>query len=399
MAKLLQINTNVGYNATGRIANDLGQLAIDAGWESYIAYGRDIKCKATSTSQLIKIGSQMQSRLHAINTRFTDRHCLGSTAATQHLIEKIRKIRPDVIHLHNIHGYYLNIEVLFNFLASTTTPVVWTMHDVWPITGHCAFFNNCNRWKTHCHHCPMKREYPASFFADRSYENYELKKQLFTSVPNMQIVVVSKWMKSVVEQSFLGKYPVSVIYNGLDCTDVPPMQKLPRTVLGAASVWYNLKGLDDFAELRHALPDDVSIVLAGMSAAQRRRMPAGIECRGRVNSHAELFQLYSQATVFVNPSYSESLSITNLEAQACGTPVVAYDSGGMPETIADACGLIVPKGDIQALADAIMRVVNHPEDFSAEKMRLNIIRNFSKKDYYLKYLMLYNSLISANLTK
>jgi len=251
MRTLLQINSVVNSGSTGRIAEEIGQTAISQGWESYIAYGRN---KRLSQSQLIKIGTDWDIKMHGLQTRLFDRHGLGSKSATQIFIKQIEAIKPDIIHLHNIHGYYLNIEVLFNFLASTQIPVLWTLHDCWPFTGHCVYFDfvGCKKWLTQCNNCPQTRTYPASFFLDRSTQNFNLKKELFTGVHNLTLVPVSQWLANLLRQSFLKNLPIQVINNGIDIETFKPVPsnnlrfkfKLQSKfiIIGVANIWSERKG-------------------------------------------------------------------------------------------------------------------------------------------------------------
>jgi putative colanic acid biosynthesis glycosyltransferase len=215
MKKLLQINSVINSGSTGRIAEEIGQTAIDTGWESYIAYGRN---ERPSSSKLIKIGTDKDIKLHGLQTRLFDRHGLGSKGATTDFIRQIEKIGPDIVHLHNIHGYYINMEVLFHYLKKVNIPVVWTFHDCWPITGHCSHFTfvGCEKWKTQCYNCPQKTGYPASYLIDRSKKNFILKKELFNSLSNLTLVPVSQWLSGILKESFLQNYSIKVINNGVN---------------------------------------------------------------------------------------------------------------------------------------------------------------------------------------
>ncbi len=398
MKTLLQINTNVGWNSTGRIAEELGRRAIDAGWRSYIAYGRRVNGTPQSASQLVRVGTAADIMLHGLDTRIFDRHGLASKGATLKFIKQIDEIHPDVVHLHNVHGYYLNYPVLFAYLARTDVPVVWTFHDCWPFTGHCAYFDmaGCNRWQTGCHHCPLKPHYPGSLFADRSRANYLLKRDTFTMLRNLHIVTVSEWLSEVMSHSFLKDYPRYVIHNGVEIPDIRPHKEPRPIVLGAASKWDMRKGLNAFVDIRSRLPRDYRMVLIGLSPTQISKLPAGIEGLPRIGEREELRSWYARASVFVNPSLSENLPITNLEAQAVGTPVVAFDSGGMRETVSPRSGIMVACGDMDALAGAVRRVVEHPEIYSYRECRDHISRNFNRQINYRSYIDLYESVVSGN---
>lgn len=398
MKSLLQINTNVGWNSTGRIAEDIGRCAISRGWLSTIAYGRNVNGSPSSASNLVRIGNDCDILMHGVATRLFDSHGRASSKATRNLIKRIEEISPDIIHLHNIHGYYLNYQELFAYLGRAKVPVVWTLHDCWAFTGHCAYFEmaDCQRWIDGCHDCPLKNIYPGSVLCDRSSSNYTLKKEVFTSLDNLHIVTVSSWLKKMVDRSFLNRYPNYVIYNGIDVPDnghKPTARE--KLVLGAASKWDVNKGIEYFVELRKRLPLDYRMVLIGLSASQIRSLPSGIEGLRRINERRVLNDWFSRASVFVNPSQSETLSVANLEAQACGTPVVSFNRGGMSETITPKTGILVEAGDIYRLALAVRSVVERPSSFVPEDCRAHVGREFSKHINYNRYVDLYESIYAA----
>jgi putative colanic acid biosynthesis glycosyltransferase len=212
--KVLQINSVCGIGSTGRIATDIHDILIEQGHESYIAYGRDLP---KNCENAIRIGTKIDNYTHVAKTRLLDKHGFGSIKATKEFINKVIDINPDIIHLHNIHGYYINIEILFDYLKEANKPVVWTFHDCWSFTGHCAYFDyvGCNKWKTGCYSCPEKKAYPSSLIFDNSKNNYINKKEIFTVVKNLTIVTPSQWLANLVQESFLNEYPVKVINNGI----------------------------------------------------------------------------------------------------------------------------------------------------------------------------------------
>ena len=308
--KILQINTVVNSGSTGRIAEDISKLLISKGHESYIAFGRG---NSRSTATLIRIGNYSNIRLHGVKTRLLDRHGFGSKWATNKFIQKIADIKPDIIHLHNVHGYYLNVEILFNYLKSFNIPVVWTLHDCWAFTGHCSHFDyvNCFRWETGCFSCPNKKAYPASWFLDNSKLNYKQKNVLFNSVPLISVITPSQWLADYVSKSFLGRYPVSLIRNGIDLGIFYPRNtsiikkrlgiENKFMVLGVANVWNQRKGLDDFLQLRKIIDDDSVIVLVGLSRKQMKNLPKGVIGISQTENIDELAEFYSAADVFINP--------------------------------------------------------------------------------------------------
>jgi len=396
--KILQINTTVNTGSTGRIAEDIGRVIISEGHESYIAYSRPGSEK--SKSQLIKIGTKADVYLHGILTRLFDLHGFGSKAVTQNFIKKLDHVNPDVIGLHNLHGYYLNIEVLFSYLKKVQKPVVWTFHDCWPFTGHCSYFDsvNCERWISGCYSCPLKTKYPASYGLDNSKFNYKKKRELFTGLNNLTIVTPSKWLAELAGKSFLGDYPIEVIHNGIDLdTFRVNDDSLPvnlknsgkKIVLGVASIWDKRKGLEDFVKLSKISGGKYNIVLVGLSNAQIKSLPAEITGIARTESVKELAALYSLADVFVNPTLSDNFPTTNIEALACGTPVVTYNTGGSPEAIDNSTGIVIEKGDIEQVHQSVLEILCKDKSDYQKKCRNRAVKYFNKKDRYMDYLNLY----------
>ena len=365
MLKLLQINTVANSGSTGRIAEGIGISAMKNGMESFVAYGR---WAMPSKSRLIRIGGKLDYLWHGLESRLFDNHGLASRRATKRFLRKVDEIAPDIVHLHNIHGYFLNYPMLFRYLAEKKIPVVWTLHDCWSFTGHCVHFDfcGCDRWKTQCHDCPQKKTYPASFVFDRSAKNYADKKEFFTLPENVTIVPVSCWLADLVASSFLKDYPRKVIYNGIDTDVFRPYDQTEmkakfglsgkKVVLGVASVWSPRKGLEDFVKLAALLPaEEYRIVLVGLSEKQKKLLPHGITGLTKTESAEELAQLYSAADVFVNPTWEDNYPTTNLEAISCGTQVVTYRTGGSPESVTEGNGFVVEKGDPEQLASAVRK--------------------------------------------
>lgn len=403
MPKILQITIDGNTGSTGRIAEAIGRLAMAHGWESYIAHGRYAR---PSESAIIQIGSYSDVLWHGFQTRVFDRHGLGSKKATIELVKKIEDFKPDVIQLHNIHGYYINMEVLFNYLSKTAIPVVWTFHDCWSITGHCAHFEfaDCNKWKTECSKCHQKKEYPASYFIDRSKKNFHLKKRLFNSVQNMVVITPSNWLRNIVMESFMKEIPILTIPNGIDTTIFKPQSNSIEIkskyhignrymVLGVASPWSQKKGLSDFIELNKLLKEDEVIVLVGLSSSQLKNLPANIIGLAKTENRQELIDIYSAADLFINPTWEDNFPTTNLEALACGTPIATYHTGGSIEAVSPDTGFIVEKGDIQALVEIIKKLKESVKQQYAEACRKRAVELYSKDDRFKEYLDLYENLI------
>lgn len=403
MKKLFQINVVANWGSTGRIAEEIGIVAMKKGWESYIAYGRG---KPSSKSHLIRVGNNLDMKIHGIKTRLFDMHGLGSKNATITLIKQIKKIKPTIIHLHNIHGYYLNIEILFNFLSIADIPIVWTLHDYWSFTGHCTFFDliGCNKWKTQCNKCPNKREFPASIIVDRSYKNFQLKKKLFNSVTNITLVPVSYWLESLVKQSFLYELPTKVIHNGINTSLFSPQQnsnlrekyKINDSfiLLGVANSWPQRKGLLDFINLSKRLDNKTKIVLVGLNNHQIKSLPRNIIGIKRTDSIKELAQLYTIADIVLNLSAEETFGLTTVEGLACGTPGIVYNCTASPELLSKETGMIVEKGDITGIINAINTVRNNGKTAYSDVCRKHVMSNFNSKDRYKDYFKLYSTVIS-----
>jgi putative colanic acid biosynthesis glycosyltransferase len=407
MPVLFQICVEGNTGSTGRMAEGLGIFAMQNGWESIIANGRFTR---PSKSTLLRIGTDWEVFLHGLQTRFFDRHCLGSKWATKRLVKKIEKLRPDVIHLHHLHGYYINIEILFNYLAFADIPVVWTFHDCWSVTGHCTFFDfiGCDKWERECNNCPQKKNYPGSYLVDRSRKNYYLKKALFNSVKRTTIVSVSKWMDSIVKKSFLMNISSKVIYNGIDIslfkqnnstTDSEIRTRFEINdkfmILGVASPWSDRKGLSDFVELSKLLTNNDIILLVGLDENQISKLPSNIVGIAKTENQQELIDIYSAADLFLNLSVEESFGLTTVEALACGTPAIVYDTTACPELIDEQTGSIVRKKDIKGVLEVINRFKNIDKNLFSEACRSRAVRLYNKEERYAEYFELYKKIIGV----
>lgn len=360
--KVLMINVVCGIRSTGRICTDLATALEAQGHEVKIAYGRE-NVPEQFQRFAVRIGTDLDVKLHGVKARLLDGAGFGCKRATEKFIEWVKEYDPDVIHLHNIHGYYINVGVLFEYLRECGKKVIWTLHDCWAFTGHCVYFDyvGCNKWKNGCGHCPQKSEYPARIGPDMSRKNYAIKRELFTGIPNMTLVTPSQWLADLISESYMKDYPTKVIHNGVDTDVFKPTEsnvkeryncQEKKIVLGVAAVWDKRKGLDSFIELSKILDDSYQIILVGLSREQIEKLPENIIGIERTNSVKELAELYTAADVFVNPTLEDNYPTTNLEAIACGTPVVTFDTGGSPES-AKIHGVSVPKKDVHGLVTAL----------------------------------------------
>lgn len=396
--KILQINIRVNKGSVSRITEQIGLAVLNQGWDSYIAYGRPSNA---SESQLIQIGTFWGVKWHYLMSLLTGRHGRFSTFATKKLIKQIRIIKPDVIHLQNIHGYYINYKVLFEYLNSINTPVVWTLHDCWSFTGHCSHFvtAKCNKWKTGCNKCPLKKAYPRSLFFDNSKSDYLLKKTLFTGKKNIHLVPVSYWLEEFVKKSYFKDVDIRVIQNGIDLNVFYPRKHVESNqtrLIGVASVWNKDKGLYDFYKLRDILsPEDFSITLIGLSPEQVASLPEKITGIERTSSVNELAEYYSNADIFVNLTYADTFPTVNIEALACGTPVVTYKTGGSPEILDDETGIVVGQGDIEGVACAVKNFrEKKAKEIEAQRIlcRQRAEKHYERTACFNNYIKLYKEL-------
>lgn len=390
--KVLQINVTCGRGSTGRIATDLADVLAARGQQCRIAYGRDTVPEKYQDIA-VRIGSDWDARLHGVATRVFDAHGFASKGATARFLDWVRDYDPDVIHLHNIHGYYINVEMLFGYLKQAGKPVIWTLHDCWAFTGHCSHFSaaGCGQWKTHCAACPLRGDYPKCMVPGDVSKNYTRKKAAFTGLPGLTIVTPSNWLAGLVSESFLQEYPVRVIPSGIDLSVFHPVESEFRRkyglqdckiVLGVANVWGKSKGLQDLTALSALLPEPYKIVLVGLSDQQIQALPKNVLGLPRTRSTEELAEIYSAADIFVNPSVEETQGLTTVEALACGTPVITYNRTAVPEAVTESCGIVVDCGP-DKLAEAVQRIS------CSSDACLRRAAEFDKRKMGMQYMELY----------
>ena len=355
--KVLFINSVCGIGSTGRICTDLAKKLESEGQEVKIAYGRG-EAPEQFRKYAVRIGTEFSWKLHALQTRLFDTNGFGSSNATRKFLQWAETYKPDMLWLHNIHGYYINVEMLFAWIKKhPEMEVKWTLHDCWAFTGHCAYFTavKCEQWKTECRECVQKNRYPQCLLFSNVKKNYQRKRAAFTGVQNLTLITPSQWLANLTRESFLKDYPVEVHYNIIDKTVFKPTPSDLRKrlgledkfiVLGVANVWEERKGLKDFYKLAQMLDDRYAIVLVGLHENQIRGLPKNIKGIKRTNSPEELAAIYTIADVFINLTYEDNYPTVNLEAQACGTPVITYDTGGCKETIYTEESKIVNTGNI-----------------------------------------------------
>lgn len=408
MPTLFQINECLNLS-TGNIAQKCADMALAKGWKTYLAFSSR-EPLVPSKSEIIKVGNAVDPYIHyAVNFLF-DREGLSSRCATKRLIQKIKKTQPDIVHLHSLHDHWLNYKLLFEYLNQADIKVVWTFHDFWPITGHCVHFvtKNCERWKTECHDCPMQKEYPYSLI-DRSKQNWELKKQLFTANKNLTIVPVSQWVGDIAKQSFLKDKPIHVINNGVDLNVFKPtlVENLNSKefrdrvgnlddkfiIMAVASEWKNGKGFDDFIAMSKMLKEDEIIVLVGLTENVINTLPANIIGIKRTANVQELAALYTRADVICSFSEAETFGLTIVEGYACGTPAVVYDNTAPPSLITLATGFVVPDKDYKAAYEAIQTIKQNGKAHYSEACIKLAHEKYDKDKCFEEYVRLYEELV------
>ena len=347
MYKVLYINSVCGFGSTGRIVADLSK---SKNHDSLVCFGRK---KDFANVNSYQFASFFDNAIGAIRTILFDNNLNICTNATKRLIKKIKEYKPDIIHLHNIHGYYVNVEMLINFLKKYGKPVVWTMHDCWAFTGYCsdAYYVNCEKYQKECKNCDHWFAYPFSIFKQNVTKDFHKKKKLLNDFDNLTIVTPSRWLGGICNLSFLRNKKIVTVNNGIDLNDFKPSKEKNKkfTVLAVASFWTKDKGSEDLNKLVKLLDKDIEVVVVGNGSDKIE----GVKSISHTNNKAELVDLYSSAHVLINPTLDDNFPSVNIESIACGTPVITYRTGGSPEIIDGKTGVVVDKGNYKAMAEVI----------------------------------------------
>lgn len=358
--RVLLVHRDVGTGSVGKIVEDLYFGLLTNGNDCKVAYGYVDKSKIPS-ADLVSVCDRKTIKQHAFYSLITDKTGFYGKRQTEKLVKLIKIYKPDIVHIHGLYGYWIDIKLLYDYLKDTDICVINTLHSCWDFTGHCCYFTkaNCMKWKEHCYKCPEKKSYPASLLFDNSFNNYEEKKRLTCSIKNMHFIAPSVWMARCVRESFFKNYNVQVINNGIDITVFKKSSgKISRyginnekkIILGVASNWEERKGLNDFIELSDIISDSYQIVLVGLRKKQIGLLPKNIIGIQRTESKEDLAAIYSASTVFFNPTYEDNYPTVNLEAIACGTPVITYRTGGSPEIVEGmSAGKIIKEKDYRQL--------------------------------------------------
>jgi len=384
--KVAIINSVYGNGSTGKIVKELEDCLNSNNVKCKVFYGR----KLGNESGGEYFGSNLSVKVHALFSRLFGKHGLRSNKATKELIKKLEEFKPDVINLHNIHGYYLNYKILFEYLIKSQVKVFWTLHDLWPITGHCAYFENCDS-VNECKNCKGKGEYPKAFI-DNAHKNYQIKKSLFSQIEDLTFICPSNWIKEEMQKSFLKDKKFIVINNGIDLnkyhyqeSEIKEQYSLQnkKIIIGVAMQWSERKGLSVFNELAKDLPPNYKIALVGV---KNEKVSPNVLVLPEIKGYQELIKVYSMGDILINPTLMDNFPTVNIESLACGTPVITYDTGGSKEIIDSSCGIYVEKGNYQELLKAILNF--NYEKYNRENCQ-NRAKIFNKTDKYLEYLALF----------
>lgn len=394
--KIAQINLSYAIGSTGKIVADLEQVIKNGGEECISLVG--YSSKTMDTCYVIeKLPFHIAARKNILISRLTGVMGYRKKCATKRAIKWLELQKPDVIHLHNIHGDWINIELLIKYVKDNNIPVVWTLHDTWAFTGRCSFPDSCSKWRVQCEKCDNKRIYPVTYFFDFSKSMFCKKRDMFSGIKNITLVTPSKWLSSIVHESFMKDYSITVIASGID---VEVFKHITtdgmcgkRIILGVANVWTERKGLSTFIELDKIINhDEYQIIVVGLNERQMSLIPNTVIGMTRTNSVEALVKIYSSAFVFVNPSVLETQGLTTIEAMACGVPVITSDKTAVPECVSENCGIVLHDMSPENIRIAIEQIAINREVYT-DQCRQHVVKNYNKDVCFLKYLELYKKLI------
>ncbi len=393
--KRLAIINAVPYGSTGKIVRGISKVAEDNGWETLIYYSWT-KNLRSSDNEGVMVGSFLGKIVHMALGRLTGKNGCYSKGDTKKLLKRLDEFKPDVINLHILHSWNINLPMLFSYVKEKNIRVIWTMHDCWAITGQCPHFimAGCDKWKTGCYSCPQYRNYPSAY-VDATEKMWKLKKEWFTGVPDMTVATPSSWLAGIIGESYLKDYPVRVINNGIDLSIFKPVESDfrekyglsdKRILLGVAFDWGKRKGLDVFIELSKRLGEEYKIVLVGTNEEIDTLLPENILSIHKTANQAELAEIYSSADLFLNPTREDTFPTVNMEALACGAPVITFKTGGSPEILSEKTGAVVECDDIDAFEVTVRDSLDNGR-FAREDC-VSHARRYDQNERFLEYIEL-----------
>lgn len=397
--KVLMINSVSGYGSTGSICVDIARELETVGNECFIAYGHISRGYKSE----FKIGTRFENHLHNIGSRLFGKQGYFSKNGTKQLVDFIKTYNPDVIHLHNLHGNYINLEILFNYLSIYTGKVVLTLHDCWSFTGKCAHYTDvkCNKWETECNNCPQLNSYPPSLFLDYSRELFLDKKRWFNSIQNLTIQPVSNWLKNEVQRSFFSNRPIEMVYNWVDHSIFKPVNDLDLVkykfkynkfnLLFVSAGWsINTVKWDDLLQLASRLSEEYQLIVVGKNK-HKELLPKNCICIDYIDGKEELAKIYSFADVYIHLSTEDTFGKVIAEALSCGTPAIVYDSTACGEIIGENCGFVVEKRNIISIISSIQKIKSRAKISYSNRCRQFVIENFDMKKNIREIFNLYSN--------
>ena len=397
--KIVQINCVYGTASTGRIVKGIEECARASGLECIAAYSQG----TADDREAFRFGSIVEQKVHALLSRLTGLQGYFSYFGTRELLKKLDNMKPDVVHLHNLHSNNINLKMLLHYLAKHNITTILTLHDCWFFTGKCCHFTmaGCEGWKTGCNNCPNLKEDNKSLFFDRSGKMQRDKQKWFANIPHLFVVGVSEWVTELAKESAVlsGAEKFQVIHNGIDLEAFQPRDSDLRQKLGLEGQFIALglamgmsrrKGSYDFFKMAEMLPEGVTLVLAGLTQEQIKSLPGNIIGINRTNDVTQLSKVYSMADVFLNPSYEDTFGLVNAEALACGTPVITYRTGGCTEIVDETCGIVVECGDTLAMLAAVEHMKEEIFPAAACRKRAQM---FAQQERYHDYVTLYQETV------
>ncbi len=400
--KVLQINAIYGSKSTGTIVRDIDKLLESKGYQSYVIYQQ----ATTEPINGYKIGNTLDYKLHALFTRLLGKQAYFSVTSTKKLLDHIDKIKPDIVHLHNLHSNYIHLNKLLDYLSIKKIKTVVTLHDCWFFTGKCFHYQvaKCNKWQGNCGNCPKIKDDVPSWFFDPTSQVISDKRKFFNRIESLTIVGVSKWISEEASKGIFKDKQIVTIYNGVDIDIFKPTQSEIRKelkledkflIIGAANKWLDPLNEDAFKYIMSNLQSYMKLIIFGCSKDQLDKLPDSVIGLGYIEGREELAKLYSTADVFVNLTWEDSLPTVNIESLACGTPVITYESGGSPEIVNKETGLVVPQGDKFKLMESILKVKKMGKDYYQDKCINRVYENFDKNSRYEEYIELYKDIIKS----
>lgn len=398
----MQINAVYATGSTGYIVSDIHTLSLENEINSYVAYSTSPLSK-NEIDNGYQIGTTVGKKIHALMCRINGKQAYFSRIATQNLLKYIKTVNPDIVHLHNLHSNFINLNMLLKFLGKEKIKTIITLHDCWFYTGGCFHYTSvkCDKWLKECGRCPKKKTDTASLLFDCSKKILRDRRKYLCGIDDLTMVGVSEWISKEAKKSFLGCKNIMTIHNGIDTDYFKPTNSDFRlknnisddkfVILGIANKWLLPINKSLLSAMLDFLNDDMFFVMIGCTDEQQRILPEKIKALPFISNRDELRKIYSACDVFANCTWEESLSLVNVEAQACGTPVVTYSDTGVYETVDDSSGFKIENGNIEQFLQAIQTVKEKKKQYFSKECREFVVKEFNKETNYEKYIKLYRS--------